>query len=105
MPLQWAVDQAIIEIRTGVAVSTPLDWGFTMTTNAEQNVDDLDGLLPLLHLVFFLCFISIAYQVTGVMSGERASLVTSHMKAMGLLDSAVSYQSTSSSRSRICRPE
>ncbi|KAJ7862845.1 hypothetical protein B0H13DRAFT_1097709 [Mycena leptocephala] len=88
MPLQWAVDQAIIEIRTGVAVSTPLDWGFTMTTNAEQNVDDLDGLLPLLHLVFFLCFISIAYQVTGVMSGERASLVTSHMKAMGLLDSA-----------------
>jgi hypothetical protein len=36
----------------------------------------------------FLCFISISYQVTGIMSGERASLVTSHMKAMGLLDSA-----------------
>ncbi|KAJ7881460.1 hypothetical protein B0H13DRAFT_2049321, partial [Mycena leptocephala] len=77
MPLQWAVDQAIIEIRTGVAVSTPLDWGFTMTTNAEQNVDDLDGTVHISPLI-----------VTGVMSGERASLVTSHMKAMGLLDSA-----------------
>jgi hypothetical protein len=57
-----------MEIRTGVAVPTPLDWGFTMTTNAEQSVDDLDGtvhvsplivdfkklligLLPFLHLV------------------------------------------------------
>ncbi|KAJ6506502.1 hypothetical protein C8R45DRAFT_969874, partial [Mycena sanguinolenta] len=98
-PLQWAVDQAIIEMRTEVTVSTPLDWGFTMTTNAEQNVDDLDGTVHVSPLIVdfkklliaapsLLCFISIAYQVTGVMSGERASLVTSHMKAMGLLDSA-----------------
>ncbi|KAJ7626727.1 hypothetical protein B0H17DRAFT_1286284 [Mycena rosella] len=85
MPLQWAIDQAIIRIKNGVAVSTPLDWGFTMTTNADQGVNDLDAFLS---VPSFLCFISIAYQMTGVMSGEQASLVTSHMKAMGLLDSA-----------------
>jgi hypothetical protein len=36
----------------------------------------------------FVCYIGIAYQLPGAFSGERANLLTSHMKAMGLLDSA-----------------
>jgi hypothetical protein len=36
----------------------------------------------------FVCYIGIAYQLPGAVAGERAGLLTSHMKAMGLLDSA-----------------
>lgn len=36
----------------------------------------------------FVCYIGIAYQLPGAFTGERANLLTSHMKAMGLLDSA-----------------
>lgn len=34
------------------------------------------------------CYIGIVYQLPGVFSGERANGLTSHLKAMGLLDSA-----------------
>ena len=36
----------------------------------------------------FVCYIGIAYQLPGAFTGERANLLASHMKAMGLLDSA-----------------
>lgn len=36
----------------------------------------------------FVSFIGIAYQLPGSIAGERALLLTEHMKAMGLLDSA-----------------
>lgn len=36
----------------------------------------------------FICYIGIVYQLPGAFTGERANLLTSHMKAMGLLDSA-----------------
>ena len=36
----------------------------------------------------FISFIGIAYQLPGSVAGERALLITEHMKAMGLLDSA-----------------
>src|ERR1700722_7028894 len=36
----------------------------------------------------FLCYIGIAYQLPGAFAGERANGLTSHLKAMGLLDSA-----------------
>ena len=36
----------------------------------------------------FVCYIGIAYQLPGAFTAERANLLTSHMKAMGLLDSA-----------------
>ena len=36
----------------------------------------------------FICYIGIAYQLPGAFTGERADLLTTYMKAMGLLDSA-----------------
>ena len=36
----------------------------------------------------FICYVGIAYQLPGAISGERANGLTAHMKAMGLLDSA-----------------
>jgi hypothetical protein len=35
----------------------------------------------------FICYIGIAYQLPGEFADERAGLLTSHMKAMGLADS------------------
>lgn len=36
LPLQWAVDRAIVELRTGQQLPTPLEWPFTQETNDEQ---------------------------------------------------------------------
>lgn len=36
----------------------------------------------------FIAYIGIAYHLPGSFSGERANLLTSHLKAMGLKDSA-----------------
>jgi len=36
----------------------------------------------------FLAFATISYQIAGAIANERALLITGHMKAMGLLDSA-----------------
>ena len=36
----------------------------------------------------FICYIGISYQLPGAFGAERANLLTSHLKAMGLLDSA-----------------
>ncbi|KAJ7239752.1 hypothetical protein B0H12DRAFT_1204157 [Mycena haematopus] len=92
LPLQWAVDQAIIELRTGVTPSTPLEWPFTNETNEEQDkrtrLSFIRGIRELLVIAFFICFIGIAYQLPGAVAGDRANQVTAHMKAMGLLDSA-----------------
>ncbi|KAJ7729088.1 hypothetical protein DFH07DRAFT_218233 [Mycena maculata] len=92
LPLQWAVDQAIIELRTGVTVQAPLEWPFTNETNEEQSkrtrLSFIRGIRELLVIAFFICFIGIAYQLPGAVAGERANQVTAHMKAMGLLDSA-----------------
>ncbi|KAJ6479217.1 hypothetical protein C8R47DRAFT_1019314, partial [Mycena vitilis] len=92
LPLQWAVDQAIIELRTGATVPTPLEWPFTNETNEEQDkrtrLSFIRGIRELLVIAFFICFIGISYQLPGAVAGERANQVTPHMKAMGLLDSA-----------------
>ncbi|KAI0947262.1 hypothetical protein AcV7_009727 [Taiwanofungus camphoratus] len=92
MPLQWAVDSAITELMTGAHPATPEEWPFSQETNAEQSTDIrlsyIRGLRNLLVLALIVCFIGIAYQIPGTFMGERASLLTSHMKAMGLLDSA-----------------
>ncbi|KAJ7083365.1 hypothetical protein B0H15DRAFT_785012 [Mycena belliarum] len=92
MPLQWAIDQAIIELRTGVTVPAPLEWPFTNDTNEEQEkrtrLGYIAAIRELLVIGFVICFIGIAYQLPGAVAGERASQVTAHMKAMGLLDSA-----------------
>jgi ATP-binding cassette, subfamily A (ABC1), member 3 len=39
-------------------------------------------------LTRFIGYIGIAYQLPGAFAGERANLLSSHLKAMGLLDSA-----------------
>ncbi|KAJ3739785.1 hypothetical protein DFH05DRAFT_1530053 [Lentinula detonsa] len=91
LPLQWAIDQAIVELQTGVQLPTPLEWPFSQETNEEQSTDIrlsyIRGLRTLLVLALFVCFVGIAYQLPGAVTAERANLITSHMKAMGLLDS------------------
>ncbi|KAF4612016.1 hypothetical protein D9613_004324 [Agrocybe pediades] len=92
LPLQWAIDKAIIELQTGVEQQTPLEWPFNQETN-EQQRDDIRlsyirGIRNLLAIAFFVSFVGIAYQLPGAVAGERALLITEHMKAMGLLDSA-----------------
>ncbi|KZT22614.1 hypothetical protein NEOLEDRAFT_1071005 [Neolentinus lepideus HHB14362 ss-1] len=92
LPLQFAVDQAIIELTTGTSVPTPQEWAFTQETNAEQNTSErlsyIRGLRTLLVLALFICYVGIAYQLPGSFMGERANLLTNHLKAMGLMDSA-----------------
>ncbi|KAM6499563.1 hypothetical protein JOM56_005071 [Amanita muscaria] len=92
LPLQWAIDNAIIELQTGVQLQTPLEWPFTQETNADQSTSIrlgfIGGINSLLVLALFVCYIGIAYQLPGAIAGERANGLTAHMKAMGLRDSA-----------------
>ncbi|KAI1786805.1 hypothetical protein LXA43DRAFT_1184913 [Ganoderma leucocontextum] len=92
LPLQWAVDSAIIELQTGAAPQTPLEWPFTQETNDEQftqiRLSYIRGLRTLLVLALFICYVGISYQLSGSFGGERANLLTAHLKVMGLLDSA-----------------
>ncbi|KAJ7137918.1 hypothetical protein C8R44DRAFT_607470 [Mycena epipterygia] len=92
MPLQWAIDRAIMELKSGINVSVPLEWPFTRETNAEEasivRTKYIKGITAIIVIAFSITFVGIAYQLTGAMATERASQTTSHMKAMGLLDSA-----------------
>ncbi|KAF9235155.1 hypothetical protein BU15DRAFT_78326 [Melanogaster broomeanus] len=92
LPLQLAMDDAIISLRSGQSIPTPLEWPYTKETNEQQSTDTrlsyVRGIRTLAVLALFICYIGIAYQLPGAFSGERANLLTSHMKAMGLLDSA-----------------
>ncbi|KZT02088.1 P-loop containing nucleoside triphosphate hydrolase protein [Laetiporus sulphureus 93-53] len=92
LPLQWAIDSAIIELTTDTSPSTPLEWPFTQETNSEQStsirLSYIRGLRTLLVLALLICYIGIAYQLPGSFMNERATQLTSHMKAMGLMDSA-----------------
>ncbi|KAK0209024.1 hypothetical protein DFS33DRAFT_1372220 [Desarmillaria ectypa] len=92
LPLQWAIDQAIIELKTGERAPTPIQWPFTQETNEERDtrtrLSYIRGLRTLLVLLLFICFVGISYQLPGTVTAERANLITAHMKAMGLLDSA-----------------
>ncbi|KAI0673936.1 P-loop containing nucleoside triphosphate hydrolase protein [Trametes maxima] len=92
LPLQWAIDSAIIELQTGNTPQTPREWPFTQETNDEQfteiRLSYIRGLRTLLVLALFICFVGISYQLPGSFGGERANLLTAHLKVMGLLDSA-----------------
>ncbi|KAF7436184.1 hypothetical protein PC9H_003010 [Pleurotus ostreatus] len=92
LPLQWAVDEAIIQLRTGIQTPVPMEWPFTQATNEEQSRDIrlsyIRGLRTLLVLALFICFVGIAYQLPGSVASERAEMLTAHLKAMGLMDSA-----------------
>jgi ATP-binding cassette, subfamily A (ABC1), member 3 len=39
-------------------------------------------------IALFIAFVGIAYTLPGAFGAERASLLTAHLKAMGLRDSA-----------------
>ncbi|KIJ66518.1 hypothetical protein HYDPIDRAFT_174588 [Hydnomerulius pinastri MD-312] len=92
LPLQLAIDETFIALRSGQSIPTPLEWPYTQETNQQQATNTrlsyIRGLRTLLVLALFICYIGIAYQLPGAFTGERANLLTSHMKAMGLLDSA-----------------
>ncbi|KAL1669459.1 P-loop containing nucleoside triphosphate hydrolase protein [Schizophyllum commune] len=92
MPLQWAIDQAVIALTTDVDAPTPLEWPFSQETNEEQDtrlrLSYIRGLRNLLVLALFVCYVGIAYQLPGAFAGERANLLTAHMQVMGLGDAA-----------------
>lgn len=56
--------------------------------NAEAVSEFIRGTRKLMVLAFFVGYVGVAYQLPGAMASERAHLITSHMKVMGLLDSA-----------------
>ena len=92
MPLQWAVESAYTELVTSATPYLPREWPFTQSDNAEQmtqtRLSYLRGTRMILVLAHFVAFVGIAYQLPGAFAGERAHQLTSHMKAMGLMDSA-----------------
>ncbi|KIM34443.1 hypothetical protein M408DRAFT_60324 [Serendipita vermifera MAFF 305830] len=92
LPLQWALDSAIISLQTGTFVSPPKSLPFTQRTNDDQakdiRVGYINGINSLFVLVFFVGFLGVAYHLPGSFMGDRASLTTEHMQSMGVLDSA-----------------
>ncbi|KAG1763849.1 hypothetical protein EDD22DRAFT_482473 [Suillus occidentalis] len=92
LPLQWALDQAIIDLKSGQGVPTPMEWPYNQETNQQQATNTrlsfIRGIRTLLVIALFICYIGIAYHLPGAFTNERANLLTSHMKAMGLLDTA-----------------
>ncbi|KAH9920558.1 P-loop containing nucleoside triphosphate hydrolase protein [Epithele typhae] len=92
LPVQWAVESAIIEIQTGTKPPTPLEWPFIRTPTAAPLTrvapDFLKRVGFLLQLPFYICLIGIAYHIPGAATAERTVGLTSHMKAMGLSDTA-----------------
>ncbi|CDO77263.1 hypothetical protein BN946_scf184753.g13 [Trametes cinnabarina] len=92
LPLQRAIESAIIELDTGVNPQRPLEWPFTQGVRGS----DLDrihlsyiGLVQnYLVIVFFAASVGIAYHLAGAATEERESGIAAQMKAMGLLDSA-----------------
>ncbi|TDL17229.1 P-loop containing nucleoside triphosphate hydrolase protein [Rickenella mellea] len=91
-PIQWAIDSAIIELRSGVRVPAPLEWPYTRENNKHQAentrinfIGDIDGLFL---IVLFINFIGITYHLSGSYAGEREALLTTHLQAMGMLNSA-----------------
>ncbi|KAL7284960.1 hypothetical protein ACG7TL_000049 [Trametes sanguinea] len=92
LPLQWAIESAFIELETGVSPPTPLEWPFTQsTTDAELQgirISYLGLIENYLVIAFFAAFIGTGYHLAGAAMEERASGLTSQMKATGLFDSA-----------------
>ncbi|EJD51317.1 P-loop containing nucleoside triphosphate hydrolase protein [Auricularia subglabra TFB-10046 SS5] len=92
LPLQSAIDRAIIELATGKTPPVVQEWPFTQETNANQKLrirlSFVRGFRSLLVLGFFACFLGIVYHLPGAATTERASGVTQHMKVMGLKDAA-----------------
>ncbi|KAH6912560.1 nod factor export ATP-binding protein I [Coprinopsis sp. MPI-PUGE-AT-0042] len=98
-PVQWAIDQAIIELATGVKPPPPEAWPFareydvTEETNAETRKEEyrLSAVSLIIHIIslaYYTMFSGVVYRLSALLATGRASGLTSHMKAMGLRDSA-----------------
>ncbi|KAI9067182.1 hypothetical protein FKP32DRAFT_1755315, partial [Trametes sanguinea] len=92
LPLQWAVESAIIELETGVTPPTPLEWPFTQTTTDVILSGIRTSYITLINnylvIALFAAFIGTPCHLAGAATEERANGLTSQMKAMGLFDSA-----------------
>ncbi|KAH6912539.1 nod factor export ATP-binding protein I [Coprinopsis sp. MPI-PUGE-AT-0042] len=98
LPVQWALDQAIIQLRTGAAFPAPEAWPYaveysTVEIDAETRKESyrlftISLIIGFLSLAYYAVFSGIAYRLPAALAADRASGLTSHMKAMGLKDSA-----------------
>ncbi|KAF8590206.1 P-loop containing nucleoside triphosphate hydrolase protein [Ramaria rubella] len=92
LPLQWAIDSAIIQLQSGSSAPppTPLEWPFSMETDEEQSLrirlSYIRGLRTLLVIALFINFLGIPYHLPGSYVTERAAGLTAHLRAMGLRD-------------------
>jgi ATP-binding cassette subfamily A (ABC1) protein 3 len=88
------MDKAITELVTGSSVNMPipLEWPFTQETQKERDLNTrlafVKSLKNIMVLGLVIGFLGIAYTLPGAFGAERASLLTAHLKAMGLRDSA-----------------
>ncbi|KAF8064417.1 hypothetical protein FPV67DRAFT_1608821 [Lyophyllum atratum] len=98
LPLQLAIDQAIVELTTGVQIPTPLEWPFTAPTTDDYAKNNRQGQVICERYLFLTAkkaLLSSHYVdqelpyiclLAGAVAFERATHLTSHMKAMGLSD-------------------
>ncbi|QRV72980.1 ABC transporter [Ceratobasidium sp. AG-Ba] len=92
LPLQWAVDSAIIELVSGVQMSPPWQQPFTKMTNEQTKQKTrrsfLNSIRELVVLAFFAGQMGVVYHMAGEVMFERAATLTSHLTAMGCIASA-----------------
>ncbi|CAE6510666.1 unnamed protein product [Rhizoctonia solani] len=92
LPLQWAVDSAIIELISGVSVDPPTQQPFTKLTNTatkqRTRMSFLGSIRELVVLAFFAGQMGVVYHMAGEVMFERAATLTSHLTAMGCMASA-----------------
>ncbi|KAF8709133.1 P-loop containing nucleoside triphosphate hydrolase protein, partial [Rhizoctonia solani] len=92
LPLQWAVDSAIIELISGISVDPPNQQPFTKMTNEATKQKTrrsfLNSIRELVVLAFFAGQMGVVYHMAGEVMFERAATLTSHLTAMGCMASA-----------------
>ncbi|CAE6371657.1 unnamed protein product, partial [Rhizoctonia solani] len=92
LPLQWAIDSAIIELISGVSVDPPIQQPFTKVTNSatkqKTRKSFLGSIRELVVLAFFAGQMGVVYHMAGEVMFERAATLTSHLTAMGCMASA-----------------
>ncbi|KAG9085734.1 hypothetical protein FRC06_003473 [Ceratobasidium sp. 370] len=89
LPLQWAVDKAVMQ-HLGINISdipTPQELIYSQESNEEsrlrRRLSYLAIIETLLVFVFFFAFVGIVYQLSGAFVDERASRLASLMHVMG----------------------
>ncbi|KAF9479407.1 P-loop containing nucleoside triphosphate hydrolase protein [Pholiota conissans] len=93
LAVQWAIDQAVIELSTGQQVALPMHLPYTHQLNDtsifnSNRIVFLSLVGSFCGLAFILIFTGATYQLAGGVAIERATHLTSHLRAMGTLDSA-----------------